>query len=105
MNIEHLAAIMNMKGFAKKIYGEVKKFEESLDENFFVVAKINGEKIFLEEIIALEDKFIIFIGKDFENNSVKIFSNHYNLNFVLSSKKISEENSVQKRKPIGFLTE
>ena len=101
MNMDKLANVLSIKAFAKKIFSEVEKFEKNIPEEYFVIAEINCKKIFLEEISNLDDKLLIFTGKDISTkSSTKVFINPYDLNFSLSSYKI--ENSEQKRKPIGF---
>ena len=105
IGLEKIRATLELKNFAKKIYDEVKSFEESLSEDYFVVVEINNKKIFLEEITNWSDTLLIFSGKDLKSNPVKIFMTYYDLNLVLSSEKIPNESEQKSRMSIGFKNE
>ena len=83
----------------KKIFDEIKKFQDSLPENASVIVGIDGKKIFLENVSELDENILIFEGVEFQTNfKLKFFVSKNNVNFFLENRFYSKNHSVDESK-------
>lgn len=84
---------------SKKILDEIKKFQESLPENYKAIVEIDSKKIFLENISDLDENILIIEGKEIQSKvDLKFFISKSNLNFVLYAIKFEKSAEQSKNK-------